>query len=45
MELPFNSQDVTTVMRTLGDIEVEVRTIRRLLEEDDGEEELSENDA
>jgi hypothetical protein len=45
MELPFSSQDVTTVMTILGDIKDEVRTIRRLLEEDDGDEESAEDDA
>lgn len=32
-------------MSLLGDIHYEVRQIRRLLEEDDGEEEASEDDA
>jgi hypothetical protein len=45
MELPFTSQDVTTVMTILSDIKHEVRTIRELLEEDDGEEESPEDNA
>jgi len=44
MELPFSSQDVTTVMTILGDIKEDVRTIRDLLAEDDGEEERPEDD-
>jgi hypothetical protein len=32
-------------MRLLADIQVDVRAIRSLLEDDDGEEEASENDA
>jgi hypothetical protein len=45
VELPFNSQDVTTVMRLMDDIQRDVELIRRLLsDEDDDEEEASEND-
>jgi hypothetical protein len=45
VELPFNSQDVTTVMTILGDIKEDVRTIRELLDQDDGEEQNPEDDA
>jgi hypothetical protein len=38
-------QDITTVMRLLADIQVDVRQIRNLLEEDDGEEEAPEDDS
>jgi hypothetical protein len=36
--------DVTTIMRLLADIQNDVRLIRNLLEEDDGEEEAPEDD-
>jgi hypothetical protein len=39
VEPPISHQDVTTIMRLLGDIQEDVRAIRGLLEEDDGEEE------
>jgi hypothetical protein len=39
VESPIGHQDVTTIMRMLGDIQEDVRAIRDLLEEDDGEEE------
>ena len=39
IELPIEHGDVTTIMALLGDIKVDVRAIRSLLEEDDGEEE------
>jgi hypothetical protein len=47
VEPPIGHQDVTTIMRLLGDIQSDVRTIRILLEEDDGEaeEEAPEDDA
>lgn len=35
----INHTDVTSIMRMLGDIRVEVRRIRIFLEDDDGEEE------
>jgi hypothetical protein len=45
MEPPISHRDVTTVMALLGDIKVDVRAIRELLEEeDDGEEEVPEAD-
>ena len=39
MELPIEHRDVTTIMALLGDIRGDVHAIRRILEEDDGEEE------
>ena len=45
MEMPISYRDVTTISVTLSDIRVEVVTIRRLLEEEDGEEEIDEADA
>jgi hypothetical protein len=39
VEPPLSHQDVTTIMRLIGDIQSDVRAIRVLLEEDDGEEE------
>jgi hypothetical protein len=47
VEPPISHQDVTTVMRLLGDIQEDVRGIRDLLEEEDGEgqEETHEDDA
>ena len=39
VELPIDHRDVTTIMTLLGDIRGDVRGIRILLEEDDGEEE------
>ena len=45
VEPPIEHRDVTTIMRMVGDIQVDVREIRELLEEDeDGEEETLEND-
>jgi hypothetical protein len=38
-------EDVTTIMGILGDIRDEAAQIRRILEEDDGEEEAEEDDA
>jgi hypothetical protein len=40
----MEERDVQTVMETLWEIRDEVRRIRRLLEENDGEEEASEDD-
>jgi hypothetical protein len=37
VELPFNHQDVTTLMSMIGDIRRDVQEIRRLLENEDGE--------
>jgi hypothetical protein len=39
MEPLLDHRDVTTIMALLGDIRGDVRAIRVLLEEDDGEEE------
>jgi len=38
VEPPISHNDVTTIMALLGDIKEDVRGIRNLLEEDDGEE-------
>jgi hypothetical protein len=45
MEPPIEHRDVTTIMGLLGYIDENVRAIRALLEEDDGEEEAPEDDA
>ena len=47
VEPPISHRDVTTIMRLLGDIQADVRTIRMLLEEEDGEgeEEAREDDS
>jgi phage host-nuclease inhibitor protein Gam len=46
IEPPIEHRDVTTIMRLLADIQVDVRRIRNLLEDEDGEEEEdSEDDA
>jgi hypothetical protein len=39
VEPPIEHRDVTTIMGLLGDIQDDVRRIRNLLEEDDGQEE------
>lgn len=45
MEPPIEHRDVTTTMGLLGDIQLDVAVIRRLLEDEDGEEkEAPEND-
>ena len=45
MERPIAThQDVTTVMELLADIRDEARWIRKLLEDEDGEEETEEDD-
>lgn len=44
MESPIGHGDVTTVMMLLGDIQVDVRAIRTLLEDEDGEEEEAPED-
>jgi hypothetical protein len=41
----IDDSDVTTIMAMLGDIREDVNSIKRLLEDDDGEEEASEDDA
>jgi hypothetical protein len=45
VEPPIEHRDVTTIMGLLGDIDENVRAIRTLLEDEDGEEESSEDDA
>jgi hypothetical protein len=46
IEPPIEHRHVTTIMRLLSDIEVDVNETRRLLEDDDGEEaEEGEDDA
>lgn len=45
MEPPILHRDVTTIMGMLGDIRADVGAIRRLLEEDDGEEEEGDSEA
>ena len=44
LEAPIDHRDVTTIMMLLGDIHDELRKIRRLLEDDDGEEEEAPED-
>ena len=44
LELPIDHRDVTTIMGLLGDIQAEVRKIRKLLEDEDGEEEETPED-
>ena len=39
MEPPIEHSDVTTIMGMIGDIQEDVRAIREILENDDGEEE------
>jgi len=46
IEPPIEHRDVTTSMRLLADVQVDVRRIRNLLENESGEEEeASEDDA
>jgi hypothetical protein len=45
MDAPISHRDVTTTMALLGDIKEDVRAIRQLLEDEDGEEEAPEADA
>jgi hypothetical protein len=45
VEPPIEHRDVTTIMGLLGDIQHDVRVIRNLLEDEDGEEETPEADA
>ncbi len=44
VESPIEHQDVTTIMALIGDIQADVRGIRELLEEEDGEAETPEDD-
>ena len=44
IEQPIDHRDVTTSMALLGDIQTDVHAIRRLLEEEDGEEEAPQDD-
>ena len=44
VEPPIEHRDVTTIMRMLGDIRADVERIRRLLEDEDGEEEEAPED-
>jgi hypothetical protein len=45
VEPPISHGDVTTIMNLLGHIQSDVREIRLLHEEEDGEEETPEDDA
>lgn len=45
MEPPVSHGDVTTIMRLLADVRDDVAVIRRLLEDEDGEEEVDEANA
>jgi hypothetical protein len=45
VESPIEHRDVTTIMRLLADIQMDVRGIRNVLEDEDGEEEAPEDDA
>ena len=45
VEAPIEHRDVTTIMALLGDIQVDVQAIRKLMEDEDGEEEAPEDDA
>jgi hypothetical protein len=45
VELPIEHGDVTTIMAMIGDIQADVRAIRKLLEDENGEEEAPEDDA
>ena len=44
LEPPIDHRDVTTIMGLLGDIQHDVAGIRRLLEDEDGQEEAAEDD-
>jgi hypothetical protein len=44
LEPPIDHRDVTTIMGLLGDIQHDVVRIRRLLEDEDGQEEAAEDD-
>jgi hypothetical protein len=45
MEPLISHSDVTTIMRLLADIQRDVATIRRAVEDEDGEEETPQDDA
>jgi hypothetical protein len=45
LEPPIDHHDVTTIMGLLGDIQHDVAGIRRLLEDEDGQEEAAEDDS
>jgi hypothetical protein len=45
IEPRISHQDVTTIMRIVGDIQEDVHEIRTLLEDEDGEEEAPEDDS
>jgi hypothetical protein len=44
LEPPIDHRDVTTIMGLLGDIQHDVARNRRMLEDEDGEEEAAEDD-
>jgi hypothetical protein len=44
VEPPIEHSDVTTIMRLLGDIQEDVKGIRRLLEDENGEEETEDRE-
>ncbi len=44
LEPPIEHRDVTTIMGLLGDIQADVRMIREVLEDDDGEAQAPEDD-
>jgi hypothetical protein len=44
LEPPIDHRDVTTIMELLGDIQHDVVGIRRLLEDEGGQEEAAEDD-
>jgi hypothetical protein len=44
LQKPIDHRDVTTIMGLLGDFQHDVARIRRLLEDEDGEEETAEDD-
>ena len=44
MQPPIEHRDVTTIMGLLGDIQLDVAQIRRLLEDEDGQEEEAPQD-
>jgi hypothetical protein len=44
LESPIDHRDATTIMGLFGDIHHDVVRIRRLLEDEDGEEEAAEDD-
>ena len=45
LEPPIDHHNVTTIMGLLGDIQHDVAGIRRLLEDEDGQEEAAEDDS